>query len=416
MRSGVAALLLSCLAMAAPAQAQPRIERLEREMKTLVDAGQFSGMATVVWKDGRLVDRTGIGKRDLATGAPMRADTIVRIFSMTKPVTAVAMMILHDQGKWRPEDPISKYLPELADVKLFKGLDAAGQPILEAPATQPTMQQLMTYTAGFSYGFDQGWLDEQYRQAKLFNAASGDEFVARVARLPLAYQPGTKWVYSISVDLQGAIIERLSGMKLPEFMQKHIFDPLGMKDTGFFLPPEKAGRLATLYAWRDNALQPVDAASLPLVLNDQQRFVSAGGGLFSTADDYARFGRMLLGGGKLDGKRIISKAAARMMMSNHLPPDLLNGNFGIGYQRIRPGYQFGYDGVVVTDPAAAKVALGKGSYLWDGYASNWFWVDPEHDIVFVGIVQRVAALGGPPVQPISQQAIRDQFFPAGEKP
>jgi CubicO group peptidase (beta-lactamase class C family) len=394
----------------APPAAAQRIARVDAAMRQLVESGQLAGVATEVWKDGKLADRNGIGKRDLASGAPMTPDTIVRAFSMTKPVTAVAMMVLYDQGKWKPDDPIAKFLPELASVRVFNGLDAAGKPILEAPVSPPTMAQLLTHMAGFKYDFEDGWVADQYKAAELWKSTSSDDFVARIARIPLAHQPGTRWNYSISMDLEGVIVERLSGMTLPEFMKRHIFDPLKMKDTGFSVPTDQLSRLATLYQWRDGRLQ-TGASPFATGPDTRPAFASGGGGLFSTARDYARFGRMLLGLGALDGTRIISTASARMMMSNHLPPAIAAGGFGIGMQQIRPGYEYGYNGVVVTDPTAAGVALGRGSYLWDGYASTWFWVDPEHRIVFVGMVQRASAPGVPLLQPISQAAIRDTFFP-----
>ncbi|WP_457311347.1 serine hydrolase domain-containing protein [Sphingomonas sp. UYAg733] len=394
-----------------PASAQS-IKLVDREMQKLVDGGELAGVATEVWKDGKQVGRSGIGKRDLASGAPMMPDTIVRAFSMTKPVTAVAMMILYEQGKWKPEDPVAKFLPEFADVRVFKGLDAAGKPILEAQVAPPTMAQLLTHTAGFQYDFEGGWVSDQYRAAELWRATSSSDFIARIAHLPLGYQPGTQWHYSVSMDLEGAIIERLSGMTLAEFMKRHIFDPLKMSDTGFSVPTAKLPRLAALYRWQDGKPQ-VEQGPFVEAPDKEPGFASGGGGLYSTADDYARFGRMLLGLGTLGGKRIIGEASARMMMSSHLSPAIAGGGFSVGMQRIRPGYEYGYNGVVVTDPAAAKVALGKGSYLWDGYASTWFWVDPEHQIVFVGMVQRASAPGVPLLQPISQAAIRDTYFPEG---
>lgn len=407
---GAAIWALTC---AAPGVAAPNLPRVDDTMRRLVEQGQFAGSATVVFKDGELVDRAAFGKRDLATGAPMTPDTIVRAFSMTKPVTAVAMMILFEEGRWKPEDPVSKFIPELANVKVFMGLDSQGRPILEAPAHAPTLGELLTHTAGFSYGFDGDYVDGQYRAANLWTSRSADEFAAKISKLPLAYQPGTQWRYSISMDLEGVLIERLSGLSLPDFMHTRIFAPLGMNDTDFHVPENKRGRLAALYEWKDGKLSLAASDFLGVHPDKPPGFASGGGGLFSTADDYARFGRMLLGEGSLDGKRVISRASARAIMSNHLSSRIVNGRFGIGIQQIRPGYQYGYNGVVVTDPAAAKVAVGKGSYLWDGLASTWFWVDPTNWIVFVGMVQRVVGPDGPPVQPLTQGAVQDSYGFAG---
>ena len=403
------AIAAALIATPAPV-AQPSVAQIDAVLSKMVDEGQLAGVAAEIWKDGALVHRSAYGKSDLETGAPMEANTIVRAYSMTKPVTAVAMMILHDQGKWRPEDPVAKYLPELANLKVLKSRDASGRPILAPAASQPTMAQLMSHMAGFQYDMGRGGIDDLYRAADLWGAKDNADFVARVARLPLRYDPGTAWEYSIAMDLQGAIIERLSGMSLRDFMKAHIFDPLGMTDTDFVVAEDKLPRLATVYEWKDG--RPVKVTSHPLG-NDPTAmpgFASGGGGLYSTAPDYARFARMLLGKGALDGKRIISEASAATIMSPHLPPEILKGGYGIGLQQMRPGYDYGYNGAVVTDPKAAKVALGKGSYLWDGLASTWFWIDPEHDIVFVGMVQRVAAEGGPPLQHASQAAVKAAFY------
>lgn len=387
----------------------PRIERIDLEMQRLIDAGHFAGAATEAWHRGELVHRSGIGVRDLATGSPMTADTIVRVFSMTKPVTAVAMMILHDQGKWRAEDPIAKYLPELADPVVFEGMGAGGDAILHRPRSLPTFAQLLTHTAGFSYGFEAGWIDDHYREVDLWRAADSHDFVQRVAKLPLAYHPGTRWQYSISMELQGAIIERLSGMSLAQFCARYIFDPLAMADTAFHVPTENIPRLARLYAWHEGSLEPTHNP-LGDSFHAPPAFAAGGGGLYSTAIDYARFGRMLLGLGTFEGQRIASEAAMQAMMSSQIGPSIVQGGFGIGLQQIRPGYEFGYNGVVVTDPVRAGVALGAGSYLWDGLASTWFWVDPQHQVVFVGMVQRVVDPDVPLVQPVTQIAVREALL------
>jgi CubicO group peptidase (beta-lactamase class C family) len=397
-------LAAAAILAAAPSSAQdaPVLEPVEAAMKALVDDGEIAGVATIAYQHGVLIHRSAVGVRDLASGAPMTTDTIVRAFSMTKPVTAAAMMILYDEGKWRPDDPIAKHLPELANLKVITHVDANGTPILAKPEREPTLGQLMTHTAGFSYGFTQDPVDELYRQANPLNATSADDFVARLATLPLAYEPGTQWRYSVSMDVEGAIIERLSGQTLAEFMEARIFRPLGMKDTGFMVPREKRDRFAAMYTWANGALAPAefggDYSAVPA-------FASGGGGLVTTADDYVRFARMLLRGGLFEDVRILSEDADHLIRTNHVSDEIVNGGFGIGFQQLRPGYQFGYNGVVVTDPAAAGVAMGKGSYLWDGAAGTWFWVDPQNGFVFVGMIQRLMSAGGMPrIQDISQRA------------
>lgn len=383
----------------------PCLAPVARAMCDLVDRREFAGIATVAYRDDHLIHRAACGVQDLSGDRPMASDTIVRAFSMTKPVTAVAMMILHDCGLWRPEDPITKHIPEFKGLRVFQGLDDAGGPILALPKAPPTLAQLMTHTAGFSYGSEPGHVDDLYRAADIWTATGADDFVARIGRLPLLYEPGAEWRYSISMDLQGVIIERLSGLNLPDFMRRYIFAPLNMADTDFHSPAEQRARLAALYRWKDGALHAV--RTVPLVGEglEPPGFASGGGGLFSTADDYIRFARMLLGEGQLDGARIISAAAARQMMTRKLSPEIIARRFGVGLQQLRPGYEYGYNGVVVTDPLAAGVALGRGTYLWDGLASTWFWVDPENRIAFVGMVQRAGDPEMPQVQPISQHAV-----------
>ena len=290
------------LIAAAPALGQTW-PAVDAALKPLVDEGQLAGVVTVALEDGKLVHASAIGKRDIASGAPMEMDTIFRAFSMTKPVTAVAMMILYDEGKWKPTDPITKFLPELKNVKLYKGKDADGKPILEKPSSLPTMAQLMTHTAGFAYGLMPGPVDDLYRAKPPGEAKTVDEFVQRLAALPLAYEPGTKWQYSVSMDVQGAIIERITGQKLTDFMEKRIFRPLRMVDTGFYVPAEKRSRFATLYTWQENKLAPMSGGLFGSTYEAQPGFASGGGGLVTTAQDYARLGQMLLNDGALDGAR-----------------------------------------------------------------------------------------------------------------
>lgn len=402
--------LAAALALGLPGAAtaaDPTWPAVNAALDPYVERGELAGMITMALRDGKLVHVSAVGKRDLATGAPMQMDTIVRAFSMTKPVTAVAMGILRDEGKWKPEDPISKFLPELKDLKVFKGMGADGKPILEAPKTPPTVAQVMTHTAGFAYGFEAGYVEDQYRANNPLRAPTSKAAVAAIAALPLSYEPGTRWKYSISMDVQGLIVERISGQSLRQFMQSRIFGPLKMVDTGFHVPAAKRGRFAALYEWKDGKLQPPAGGSPFLsTYESDPGFASGGGGLVTTASDYARFASMLLNGGTLDGRRVLSERTTSEIMTSHLSPQIVNGGFGIGIQRIRPGYEYGYNGVVVTDPAAAKVALGKGSYLWDGAAGTWFWVDPENRVVFVGLVQRLMGLGFPPLQPVSQEAVK----------
>src|ERR1017187_3287419 len=222
---------------------QERLERLHALMQQAVDQKQIAGIVTILARHGKIVDYLTYGVRDMATGAPMTKDTIFRDYSMTKPITGVAMMILYEQGKWLPSDPISKYIPEFAHLKVFKGVDSDGKMILANPDHAPTMRELMTHTAGFTYGiFGTTQVDAMYRDQHVLAARNLQEMIDKLAQIPLLYQPGKAWVYSVSMDIQGYIVEKLSGQSLPDFMRDHIYQPLGMRDAGFYVPAEKRNR------------------------------------------------------------------------------------------------------------------------------------------------------------------------------
>ncbi len=264
--------------------------------------------------------------------------------------------------------------------------------ILEDPIHPPTMAELMSHTAGFTYGiFGNTPVDKMVRDANLFQTHDLHEFVTKLSTIPLLYQPGTKWVYSVSMDIQGYIIEKLSGKTLPEFFRDEIYQPLGMKDAGFYVPADKWSRFATVYH-----VQPDGSLSAQGAENVNRRdfahqptLPSGGGGMVSTAEDYFRFAEMLAHHGQLDGHRILSPASVHLMSSNHLAPNLLTGEFSIGAQRMRPGFGYGYNCAVVFDPPTANLPEGKGTFFWDGAAGTWFWIDPTNDIVFVGMIQRM---------------------------
>jgi len=394
-----------------------RLERLHAVMQQEVDQKQLAGIVTILARHGKMAEERTYGKKDIASGAPMTRDTIFRIFSMTKPVTGVAMMILYEQGKWYPLDPVSKYIPEFAHLKVFKGVDESGKMILEDPVHPPTMHELMTHTAGFTYGFfgntvvDKMYLDEHVWQSK-----SLQEMIDKLAKIPLLYQPGTRWVYSASMDIQGYIVEKLSGQSLPDFMQQHIFGPLGMKDCGFFVPPEKRNRFATLYASGPNGELVLNQA--PTVTADdyatQPSMPWGGGGMVSTAEDYLRFAQMLLNGGELDGVRILAPATVELMTTNHLAPNLMTGEFSIGPEIMRPGLGWGYDCAVYTDPREADEVVGKGTFFWLGAADTWFWADPTNDLISVGMTQRRIGPGEPNVQALSQPMVYQALVKPGK--
>ncbi len=381
-----------------------RLERLHAVMQQAVDKKQIAGMVTLLARHGKIVDYRVYGQRDMASGAAMTKDTIFRDYSMTKPVTGAAMMILYEQGKWLPNDPIAKYIPEFAHLKVFNGVDADGKMILVDPEHPPTMRELMSHTAGFTYGFfGDSPVDVMYRDSKVLQSANLQEMIDKLTKIPLLYQPGKKWVYSVSMDIEGYIVEKLSGKPLPEFFHDNIFTPLGMKDAAFYVPANERGRFATLYDSNKEDgldLNPGSATGY----SSQPTLASGGGGMVSTIEDYYRFAQMMADGGELNGKRILASASVRLMTTNHLPASLLTGEFGIGAQQMRPGFGYGYNCAVEYDPQEANLPEGKGTFLWDGAAGTWFWVDPTNDIVFIGMIQRMRG-GNPNVQYLSRSLV-----------
>ncbi len=383
-----------------------RLERLHDLMQQTVDKKQLAGVVTILARHGKIVDYRAYGQRDMASGTAMTKDTIFRDYSMTKPVTGVAMMILYEQGKWLPSDPISKYIPEFAHLKVFNGVDANGKMILVDPDHVPTMRELMTHTAGFSYGNGKTPADAMYSDLHVSQSKNLQEAIDRLAQIPLLYQPGKGWIYSVSMDIEGYIIEKLTGQSLPDFMHDQIFKPLGMRDAGFYVTAEKKSRLATLYENDQHGglmLDTTNGSGLGDFLTLPTR-PSGGGGLTSTAEDYYRFAQMLASGGELNGTRILAPATVHLMASNHVPVELLTGQYGIGLQILRPGLGYGYNCAVEFDPAEANLPDGKGTFYWDGAAGTWFWIDPTNDIVFVGMIQRMRG-GSPNVEFLSRSVV-----------
>jgi CubicO group peptidase (beta-lactamase class C family) len=364
-----------------------RLKRMEDHVQSFVDNGKFAGLTTLVARHGKIVEAKTYGRKSL-DGPAMTMDTIFRIYSMSKPVTGVALMMLFEEGKFRLDDPVTRFLPEFKDLKVLTGTDAQGNPTFEDAKKMPTIRQLMSHTAGYGYGLsNDNMADRLYRANAALQSSSMDEFIQRASKLPLVYQPGTSFQYSVAVDIQGALVERISGQRFGDFLRERIFKPLRMDDTGFYVPKEKAARVAGLYngvkngrlqdattvfGWpRPDPTQPVG-------------FESGGAGLYSTTMDYARFCQMLLNGGELDGVRILAPGTVALMATNHEPEEALDKSAG-GFNATR---SFGLDFEVLNDPAAAGSIAGKGTFSWGGAAGTWFWIDPTYDVIMVGMVQR----------------------------
>ena len=357
-----------------------RVRRIDAVMKKMVDEGQLAGVATLLNRHGKIVNFSAYGKKDIRNQAPLERDSIFRIYSMTKPVTGVAMMMLYEEGKWRLDDPVSRFIPDFRNLKVHAGENPDGTPKLEDARRSMTMRELMTHTAGFGYVISAtNPVDRMYRQTGVLNPGKPlQNMIDGLAKMPLLAQPGTRWYYSIAVDVQGYLIEKFSGMSFGDFAQQRIFGPLGMKDTAFYVPAEKLSRLALVHV-QDGAgklLPPEDTRGDPTVV---PLGPSGGGGLFSTASDYARFCEMLLEGGQFNGARLLAPRTVEMMRTNHVMPEPL--------KTMRAGTGWGLDFSVVMDAAEAGEPVSNGTYSWYGIAGTWFWIDPVKDLAFVGMIQ-----------------------------
>jgi CubicO group peptidase (beta-lactamase class C family) len=301
------------------------------------------------------------------------------------------MMMLFEEGKWQLNDPVSKHIPEFANLKVAKVNPQNGTVTQVTPDHAMTMRELMSHSGGLTYGvFGNTAVDKMYTDVNVLNRDEPlQAMIDKLGKIPLLHQPGERWHYSVSVDVQGYLVEKLSGRPFPEFLKRRIFDPLGMKDTAFYVPPEKMSRFVSFYTYdkdRKFAPHPGPDYSKPPALP------SGGGGLVSTAADYMRFCQMLLNGGELDGQRLLSPLTVQLMRSNVLPASA---------RTLSPGTGFGLDFAVVEDPVAAGGYGGEGTYYWGGYAGTWFWIDPVYNLIVVGMIQHRGD-GSPDVRALSR--------------
>ena len=379
------AALTAPAAEARPAFSAEGIAALEARMASYVDGGTVKGIATRLIQDGKIISDFRHGIRRQADGAPVEDDTIWRIYSMSKPVTGVGLMILWEEGKFQLDDPVTKYFPEFEGLQVFKGLDEAGNPLLAPVSRPPTVQELMSHTAGFGYGLAPGnYVDDRFRELEIFQSPDMDEMIRRVATIPLKHEPGVIWDYSISVDIQGALIERLSGQTLGEFLEARVFQPLGMKDTAFFVPDDKYDRFSDVWG-----PDPETGELVPLPMpgfqyrKDTIAFEGGGHGLVGTLGDYARFTDMLAKGGTLDGVQVLKPETVQLMATNFLPEGVFIGHNGTTTDP-NAGGGFGLDFAVILKDGEA---YPKGAFMWGGAAGTWFWVDPVNKVSFVGMIQ-----------------------------
>ena len=378
--------------------------QLNDAMDKAVKNGEVAGIEILVARHGKIVDLHGYGAASLVAHTPIQRDTIFRMYSQTKPMAGVAMMMLYEEGKWQLDDPITKFIPEFANLKVIT--PSGG---LEDMKHVPTMRELMTHTAGFGYGLATGNpVDDAFREKHVLTSNGLKEMIDRIATIPLLYQPGTKWSYSIAADIQGYIVEKLSGQTFGQFMHDRLWSPLGMDDTGFSVPADKAARLSGVYV--KNQLTGNKLLELTPAMPNIQDFTkpppfeSGGGGSVSTADDYALFCQMMLNKGELNGVRILKPETVALMETDQLAPSIVAPT-GVGSEAVR----FGLDVAISAKPAMWGAKQGAGSFWWGGAAGTWFWVDPKNDLFFVGMIQRfgTGVAGNESIAPASQNLLYD---------
>ncbi|MBV8094510.1 MAG: beta-lactamase family protein [Acetobacteraceae bacterium] len=369
-----------------------RLARVDDWMRRWVDSGRLPCLVTMVARHGRVVDLRCYGRADVERNKPVATDTIFRIYSMTKPLTSVTIMMLYEEGRFQLDDPIARFLPCFRNMRVYVG--GMGGKLDTVPAQRDiTFRDLLTHTSGLTYGFmESNPVDALYRERGVdFGLPDGNlgELVERAAALPLIAQPGREWNYSIAADVLGHLVAVISGQSFERFLQERVIGPLGMVDTGFFVPGDKLGRFAANYG-------PTPEGKLQLLDDPQtsrfgapRRVCSGGGGLVSTAADFMRFCQMMLNKGELDGTRLLGRKTVSLMTANHLGGDMAAMGQARFSESSFEGIGFGLGFSVMLDPARAQIMGTPGEYAWGGLASTAFWVDPAEDMAVVMLTQLV---------------------------
>jgi CubicO group peptidase (beta-lactamase class C family) len=377
-----------------------RLARIKPAMQSYIDHYGFAGLSTMLARRGRVIHFEQVGWQDREERTPLSADTICRIYSMTKPIICVAFMTLYEEGQFQLIDPVAKFLPAFKKLRVLTG--TALSDAQEVDLIRPiTIHDLLTHTAGMTYDFlEDSPVGELYRQARLLSDSNRtlEAMIRELARLPLAYQPGKKWHYSLAFDVVAHLIEVISGQPLQDFLHKRLFEPLGMSDTGFSVPAQAQNRMAKMYghpdiathtfsqifeAWQKGLNDRIDVDGTYPATNTRS-FARGGHGLFSTAGDYMRFALMLLNRGALDGVRILAPAIVDFMHINHISPGLLPYEIG-GIPRS--GYGFGLGSRVLLNVAESALPGSAGEYGWAGAAKTYYWVDPKEELVGILMAQ-----------------------------
>jgi len=359
-----------------------RLDRITAAMQQHIDDKELAGIVGLIARRGKIAYFETLGMRDMEAGKKMDKDTIFRIYSMTKPITSVAVMMLYEKGRFYLDDEVSKYIPALGDLDvLVEATDPeTGEKsfLLKPSEKDMTVQDLLRHTSGLTYGiFGSTKVDEMYKKAGVLDGnGTVEDMVEKLGILPLMHEPGTEWHYSVSTDVLGRLVEVLSGVPLDEFLEQRIFKPLGMNDTAFYVPKEKLDRLAAMYHIdEEKKLQRSDEDDVP---DSKPTFLSGGGGLFSTTEDYLKFCQMMLNGGELNGVRILSRKTVELMTRDHMVgiSTAVDGADGQG---------FGLGFAVCLDPALKSAVDSVGTYHWGGAAHTRFWIDPEEAFFMVHI-------------------------------
>ncbi len=358
-----------------------------------IDTNRYVGTLTGIYRNGQIGFISTLGLMDRESRKPVERDTIFRIYSMTKPITSVALMSLYEKGLFQLDDPVSEYIPSFKDLKVYaEGIP--GNYKTNYPDREMTIRDLLSHQSGLTYGFmERTNVDAAYRELGIEKESQEnlEKFVNVLSTIPLEFSPGMAWNYSVSTDVCGYLIEVISGKSLDSFFEEEIFQPLGMPDTGFYVPPIKTQRLSSNYEYREGK-EPilVDDANSGSYINSPT-LLSGGGGLVSTLDDYMAFCKMILGKGALEGHRILSRKTLDLMSSNHLTngKDLRSCAYGRWSETSYTGIGFGLGFSVLLDPAASQISGSKGELAWGGAASTAFWIDPLEDMAVVFLTQLI---------------------------
>jgi CubicO group peptidase (beta-lactamase class C family) len=401
-----------------------RLELIKPVMQSYVDKKQIAGFNTMIARKGKIIHFEQIGQMDRENNTPMSDDTIFRIYSMTKPIICTALMTLYEHGRFHLSDPVEKFIPAFGRLKVLQN-DIEGETKEVDLARPVTIRELLSHTSGLTYDFlEDSPVSEFYRQAGLANDSerSLEEMIEVLLQIPLAYQPGTRWHYSIGIDVAAHLIEVISGQPLNQFLKEKLFDPLGMVDTDFYVPAEKQSRIAAMYgrpdlfapnmtlgkiqkAWENGFNERIDV-SKTYPSSNRDTFQRGGHGLFSTSPDYMRFAQMLLNQGELDGTRVLGRKTVELMHMNYLSPDL------IPFKVVDPpyyGYGFGLGSRVLINVAESEKPGSVGEFGWSGAARTYYWVDPREEIIGLLMTQSMIEFGVPELdfQVLTYQALVD---------